>query len=209
VDQVERVAPARLELWQSKTFLTGAVVAGFLVLVAALAPLLTAVTGQDYLSFHLDRLDLEGMPLGGFGGISSEHWLGVEPTTGRDVFAEFADSLRFSLGVALGAAVVEVLLGLLVAASVRRGNVRRLLGPALMYGALLVPFNLVFEVRRAFQGNGLRHPPAPSWGGMLSNAVLSYHADPAFLLVPGLLLVVTVLAFLLLADGLRRRFVAW
>jgi hypothetical protein len=32
-----------------------------------------------------------------------------------------------------------------------------------------------------------------------------YHADPAFLLVPGSLLVVTVLAFLLLADGLRRR----
>lgn len=43
---------------------------------------------------------------------------------------------------------------------------------------------------------------------MLSDALAWYDADPAFLLVPSLLLVVTVLAFLLLADGLRRRFVA-
>jgi ABC-type dipeptide/oligopeptide/nickel transport system permease subunit len=184
-------------------------VAGFLVLVAALAPLLTAVTGQDYISYHVDLIDpLSGVPLGGFGGISSEHWLGVEPTGGRDLFARVVYSLRFSLGVALGAAVVEVLLGLLVAAAFRRGNVRRLLGPALMYGALLVPLHLIFEVWIGFQGIGLSTPPAPSWGGLLADAVLWYYADPAFLLVPGLLLVVTVLAFLLLADGLRRRFVA-
>jgi ABC-type dipeptide/oligopeptide/nickel transport system permease subunit len=210
VDQVERVAPARRGLWQSKAFLTGAVLAGFLVLVAALAPLLTAVAGQDYISFHPDRIDPSQMvPLGGFGGISGEHWLGVEPMNGRDLFARVVYSLRFSLGVAVGAVVVEVLLCLLVAAAVRRGNVRRLLGPALMYGALLIPLHLIFEVGIAFQGTGLRRPPAPSWGGMLADALPWYYADPAFLLVPGLLLVVTVLAFLLLADGLRRRFVAW
>jgi peptide/nickel transport system permease protein len=208
VDQVERVAPARRGLWQSKAFLAGAVVAGFLVLVAALAPLLTSVAGQDHVSFHIDRLDVQGVPLGGFGGISGEHWLGVEPMTGRDLVARVVHSLRLSLGVALAAVVVEVLLGLLVAAAVRRGNVRRLVRPALMYGALLVPVHLIFEVAIAFLGTGLRPPPAPSWGGMLADALAWYHVDPAFLLVPGLLLVVTVLAFLLLAGGLRRRFVA-
>jgi len=205
---VERVAPARRGLWQSKAFLTGAAVAGFVVLVAVLAPLLTAAAGQDQVSYHIDRLDPLGAPLGGFGGINGEHWLGVEPMTGRDLFARVVHSLRFSLGVALGAAVVEVLLFLLVAAAVRRGNVRRLLGPALMCGALLVPLNLIVEVGVAFLGIGLRPPPTPSWGGMLADATLWYSADPAFLLVPGLLLVVTVLAFLLLAEGLRRRFVA-
>jgi ABC-type dipeptide/oligopeptide/nickel transport system permease subunit len=129
--------------------------------------------------------------------------------TGRDLFARVVHSVRFSLGVALGVVVVEVLLGLLVAAAVRRGNVRRLLGPALMYGALLVPLHLILEVATGFQGISLRPPPVPSWGGMLADASGWYHADPAFLLVPGSLLVVTVLAFLLLADGLRRRFVAW
>lgn len=209
MDQLERAAPAWRGLWQSKAFLTGAVLAGFLVLVAALAPLLTAVAGQDPVSFHIDRIDPSQMvPLGGFGGISGEHWLGVEPMNGRDLFARVVYSLRFSLGVALGAVVVEVLLGLLVAAVVRRGNVRRLLGPALMCGALLVPLHLIFEVWIEFLGIGLRLPPEPSWGGMLSDALRWYDADPAFLLVPGLLLVVTVLAFLLLADGLRRWFVA-
>jgi hypothetical protein len=43
------------------------------VLVAALAPLLAAAAGQDYVSFHIDRLDPQGVPPGGFGGISGEH----------------------------------------------------------------------------------------------------------------------------------------
>ncbi|BCY08690.1 hypothetical protein [Actinoplanes sp. L3-i22] len=208
MDQVEHAAPARRGLWQSKTFLAGAVIAGFLVLVAGLGPLLTAMTGQDYLSFHLDSIDTDGMPRGDFGGISGEHWLGVEPATGRDLFAQVVDSLRFSLAVALGAAAVEVLIGVLVVAAVTRRNVRRLLGPALVYGALLVPVDLIIEVRTAFLGFGLRRPPAPSWGGMLFSATSWYGTDPAFLLVPGLLLVVTVLAFLLLGAGLYRRFVA-
>lgn len=80
--------------------------------------MLTAVTGQDYISYRVDLIEplsvdlidpLSGVPLGGFGGISSEHWLGVEPTSGRDLFARVVYSLRFSLGVALGAAVVEVI----------------------------------------------------------------------------------------------------
>lgn len=201
--------PARRRLWQSKAFVTGIVAAGLLVLVAVLGPQLTAAAGQDYVSFHIDRIDpVSGVPLGDFGGISGEHWLGVEPTTGRDLFARVVHSLRFSLGVTAGAAVVEVLLGLLVAVAVRRGNTRGLLRPTLMYGALLVPLNLIVEVGIAFQGTGLRRPPAPSWGGMLADAAAWYDADPAFLLVPGLLLVVTVLAFLLLAGGLRRGVVA-
>ena len=48
-------------------------------------------------------------------------------------------------------------------------------------------------------------PPTPSWGGMLSDAVTSgmYQTDIALALVPGLALVMTMLAFNLLGDGIR------
>ncbi|MCO8276819.1 hypothetical protein M1L60_40190 [Actinoplanes sp. TRM 88003] len=185
----------------------GAVAAGSLVAVAALAPVITAAAGHDSYSFNIDRFDpTSGAPVGSFGGISGEHWLGVEPGMGRDVLTRLVRSLQFSLGVALAAALVQVLIGLGVAVAVRRGRVRGLLGPALLAGALLVPLNLIVEVRMAYVGRGLRTPPDPSWGEMLSDASVWYAGDPAFLLIVGGLLVVTVLAFLLLAEGLRRRF---
>jgi ABC-type dipeptide/oligopeptide/nickel transport system permease subunit len=180
-----------------------------LVVIAVIGPLLAAAAGQDHTSFHTDRLDpANGVPLGNWGGISGEHWLGVEPMTGRDLFARLAYSMRFSLGVAVVAAAVEVLLGLLVAVAVRRGNVRGLRRPALTYGALLVPLNLIVEAGIEFRRTGFRPPPVPSWGGMLADATAWYDADPAFLLAPALLLLVTVLAFLLLAAGLRGRIAA-
>jgi peptide/nickel transport system permease protein len=48
-------------------------------------------------------------------------------------------------------------------------------------------------------------PPTASWGQMLSDAVTSgfYQADFALALIPGLALVLTMLAFNLLGDGIR------
>ena len=45
--------------------------------------------------------------------------------------------------------------------------------------------------------------PTPSWGGMLADSAAYFRIDPVYLLVPGLALFVTVLAFNLLGDGLR------
>ncbi|MBL7259425.1 hypothetical protein [Paractinoplanes lichenicola] len=206
MEQAEREAPVRRGLWRSKTFVTGFAAVAVLGLVAVLAPVLTAAAGQDVVGFDIAQIDpMTGLPVGGFSG---EHWLGVEPLTGRDVFARVVHSLRFSLGLALAAAVVVVLVGLLAALAVRRGNGRGLLGPALMYGALLVPLILLVEVWLTYRGTVLRSPPAPSWGGMLADAAPFFPGYPAYLLVPGLLLAVTVLSFLLLAEGLRRRYVA-
>ena len=39
-------------------------------------------------------------PLGPWGGISSEHWLGVEPGVGRDVFARLILGARTSITIA-------------------------------------------------------------------------------------------------------------
>jgi ABC-type dipeptide/oligopeptide/nickel transport system permease subunit len=79
-----------------------------------------------------------------------------------------------------------------------------LVAPILVYTTLLIPTNILFEAALSFLGVGL-HPPTPSWGGMLSDAVSngSYSADPEYVLVPGLAIFLTVMAFNLLGDGLR------
>ena len=86
----------------------------FFVLVAALAPLLARLEGQDPLSFHIDALDGSGLPTGRLGGMSGEHWFGVEPLNGRDLFAITVYGARTSLLVGVAATVIAVSLGVLV-----------------------------------------------------------------------------------------------
>lgn len=82
-------------------------------LLALMAPLFAHLTGQDPNTYHDDLVDSArgGVPLGSFGGISAEHWLGVEPGTGRDLFTRLLHGARISLLVALGATFVQVLVG--------------------------------------------------------------------------------------------------
>ncbi|MFJ1709178.1 ABC transporter permease [Kitasatospora sp. NPDC088346] len=77
-----------------------------------------------------------------------------------------------------------------------------LVGPILVYSTLLIPTNILFEAGLSFLGVGIE-PPQASWGGMLSNAIDYYQVDPQYLMVPGLAIFITVLAFNLLGDGLR------
>ena len=77
-----------------------------------------------------------------------------------------------------------------------------LVAPILVYSTLLIPTNILFEAALTFLGVGLR-PPTPTWGGMLSDAARWYQTDLQFMLVPGIAIFVTVLAFNLFGDGLR------
>jgi peptide/nickel transport system permease protein len=77
-----------------------------------------------------------------------------------------------------------------------------LMAPLLVYATLLIPTNILFEAALSFLGVGVR-PPTPTWGGMLSDATSFYSVDPWFMILPGLAIFVTVLAFNLLGDGLR------
>jgi peptide/nickel transport system permease protein len=77
-----------------------------------------------------------------------------------------------------------------------------LASPILVYTSLAIPANIVLEAYLSFLGVGTP-PPNASWGQMLSTAVDSYQVDPTFMLVPGLAVFLTVLAFNLFGDGLR------
>lgn len=92
----------------------GGVVVLLFVLGAVLAPLITAINGQDPYTYHLDALDDSGAPLGFGGGISWEHWFGVEPLTGRDLFSIVLFGARTSILVGVGASLASVLIGVVV-----------------------------------------------------------------------------------------------
>jgi peptide/nickel transport system permease protein/oligopeptide transport system permease protein len=79
-----------------------------------------------------------------------------------------------------------------------------LVGPILVYSTLLIPTNILFEASLDYLGVGLV-PPTPSWGQMLSNAVTNgfYYIDPMYMVIPGLAIFITVVAFNLFGDGLR------
>ncbi len=77
-----------------------------------------------------------------------------------------------------------------------------LLAPILVYSTLLIPTNILFEAALSFLGVGIR-PPRATWGGMISDATHWYQIDVWYMLVPGLAIFITVLAFNLFGDGLR------
>src|SRR5258708_25126963 len=81
---------------------------------------------------------------------------------------------------------------------------RSLVGRILVYATLLIPTNILFEAALDFLGVGLI-PPTPSWGQMLSNAVAQgfFSVDPMYMIVPGVAIFITIMAFNLFGDGLR------
>jgi peptide/nickel transport system permease protein len=105
-----RIAWDRLK--RDKLALTGGVVVLVLIVIAALAPVLTSLLGQDPNEYHENLIDpLFGTPTGSMGGISGDHLLGVEPVNGRDILARILYGARISLLVGFLSALVAVVLG--------------------------------------------------------------------------------------------------
>jgi peptide/nickel transport system permease protein/oligopeptide transport system permease protein len=79
-----------------------------------------------------------------------------------------------------------------------------LVGPILVYATLLIPTNILFEAALDYLGVGLILP-TPSWGQTLSTAVTQdyFQVDPMYMIIPGLAIFITVMAFNLFGDGLR------
>jgi len=99
---------------------TGTVLAaGYILLVilmAVFAPLIVRVSGWGPYEFDQSAIDpnLGGMPTGRLGGISAEHWFGVEPGSGRDIFARIVYGARVSMTIALSATALTSALGVVL-----------------------------------------------------------------------------------------------
>jgi peptide/nickel transport system permease protein len=77
-----------------------------------------------------------------------------------------------------------------------------LVAPIIVYSSLFIPANILLEAALSFLGVGVQ-PPTPSWGDMLSDAVSNFDTAWWFMFFPGMALLLTVLAFNLVGDGLQ------
>jgi peptide/nickel transport system permease protein len=76
-----------------------------------------------------------------------------------------------------------------------------LIVPIIVYATLILPTNILLEAALSFLGAGVQ-PPNASWGAMIAEATSVFDTAWWYMLVPGLALLFTVLAFNVVGDGL-------
>ncbi len=88
----------------------------FFFLIAYLSSPILAILNLDPYAMDRDAIDLDNFnnPIGPWGGISSEHWLGVEPGVGRDVFARLIIGARTSITIATITSVLSIGIGMVI-----------------------------------------------------------------------------------------------
>jgi peptide/nickel transport system permease protein len=101
---------------------------------------------------------------------------------------EFVDASR-----ALGASNARIMF---------REILPNLVAPIIVYSTLLIPLNILLEAALSFLGVGIR-PPTASWGQMIASATPIFNTAWWYMAFPGIALLLTVLAFNLLGDGLQ------
>ncbi|HTB71484.1 MAG TPA: ABC transporter permease [Solirubrobacteraceae bacterium] len=77
-----------------------------------------------------------------------------------------------------------------------------LVAPIIVYATLQIPLNILIEASLSYLGVGVR-PPTASWGQMIAAATPTFNTAWWYMVFPGAALLLTVLAFNLLGDGLR------
>lgn len=112
---------AWLRIRSSKVALVSAGFLVLLVLFAVFAPFLSSLSGNDPTTTHtgaeyLDPNVVPGLPLPHYRFPSADHWLGIEPGLGRDLFSRLAYGARVSLVIALLATLCTVVIGTVLGA---------------------------------------------------------------------------------------------
>jgi peptide/nickel transport system permease protein len=77
-----------------------------------------------------------------------------------------------------------------------------LVAPIIVYTSLVLPTNILFEAALSYLGVGVI-PPTASWGQMIADATSIFDTAWWYMVFPGAALVLTVLAFNLVGDGLQ------
>ena len=77
-----------------------------------------------------------------------------------------------------------------------------LTAPLIVYTTLAIPQNILYEAALSFLGVGVQ-PPDASWGKMIADATEVFDTAWWYMLFPGAALLLTVLSFNVLGDGLQ------
>jgi peptide/nickel transport system permease protein len=120
-------------------------------------------------------------------------WMGVARLVRGEILSlrerDFVEAAR-----ALGASPLRVIL---------RHLIPNALAPVTVAATLAIGDNILVEAGLSYLGLGVQ-PPTASWGNMLQDALTPDARNaPWLVLTPGLLIVVTLLGFSLLGDGLQ------
>jgi len=75
-------------------------------------------------------------------------------------------------------------------------------GPIIVIGTLWIATAIRIEAALSFLGFGVK-PPMPTWGNMINAGMTFLAIDPWLVTVPGFAIMITVIAFNMLGDGLR------
>jgi peptide/nickel transport system permease protein len=102
---------ARARFLKDKLSMFSLVIVVLYFLAALAAPILVKLGAVDPYTTHQDLLNEFQLPTGKFGGISGDHWLGVEPGVGRDVLSRVWYGITFSLAISVTAAFIAVVIG--------------------------------------------------------------------------------------------------
>lgn len=101
---------------------------------------------------------------------------------------EFVDAARAS-----GASDRRILIGEVLP---------NLLPNVIVYSSVMIPQTILLEAALSFLGVGVA-PSTPSWGSMIADAAPNFDTQWWYMLFPGLALLVTVMAFNVLGDGVQ------
>jgi ABC-type dipeptide/oligopeptide/nickel transport system permease subunit len=141
--------------------------------------------------YHPEQINL----LRRFAPLSAEHLLGTDEN-GRDVLSRLMYGGRVSLGVGFASVLAAMTVGTML------GGIAGYFGGVIVAATLGVAYAILTESALSSLGLGVR-PPTPSWGNMLSSARSYLWTAPHLAIFPGLLILLTVLAYNSLGDGLR------
>src|SRR3954452_5933588 len=132
-------------LRRDKVAMVSMTVVLLILVVAILAPVITRLVGVNPTDFNDAAISDNGaLPKGSLGGMSLTHPLGVEPGTGRDLFARLLYGSRISLLIAISSTIITMVIGVTVGiiAGYSRGWVDTALG-RLMDVILAFPLILI------------------------------------------------------------------
>jgi peptide/nickel transport system permease protein len=216
--EVELEAPSGLwkDAWRrlrrNRGALVGMTLVAFFVLVALFAPLIAPYSPTEG---ELSRIT------GGrcCPGPSGDFLFGVDQQ-GRDVLSRIIYGARFSLLIGVVSVLVGLSIGMVIGSiagyvgGVVDSTLMRIMDVMLAVPGLLLAIGLVAILGQGlwqiidvaglgFLGLGPPDPATPEWGTMLTDTTRYLQTAPHLALIPGAAIIVSVLGFNLIGDGLR------